>query len=474
MKILACTYAWWLAVGLVIGLRTVSPAQEDQHLRPYEQNPTYWQYRGQPLLLLGGSKDDNLFQRDSLAQHLDLLVSSGGNYIRNTMSSRDEGNLWPYHRLQSGLYDLDQWNPDYWQQFEELLALSHARQVMVQIEVWDRFDYSRDEWWVNPVNPKNNIQYTYQDIGFDTLYPNHPATDQQPFFHTIPGLPLYDPKLGPIRKLQERFAQKLLSHTLKYDHVLYCMNNETTTPVRWGNYWIEFIEQAAARKGKEVFATDMYDSFHHPASCDRCHDLIAEPARYKFMDISQINSRNFGQQHWDTLQYILALRDQYDLRPANHTKVYGGNNTRWGSGSNADGVERFMRNIIGGCASARHHRPPTGNGLNAKAQHSIAAARLLSKVVQLWQMKPAMTLLKEREPNEAYVTAAPGSQYAVYFPEGGEVQLDLRAASGSLSLQWISVATDERRSAQHVRGGQWIPLTAPEAGGWIATIKSTE
>ena len=47
-----------------------------------------------PVLLLGGSGDDDLFQwaadefGDRLPKHLDLLVSVGGNYVRNTMSSR--------------------------------------------------------------------------------------------------------------------------------------------------------------------------------------------------------------------------------------------------------------------------------------------------------------------------------------------------------------------------------------------------
>ena len=66
----------------------------------YEENPFYWSYQGLPLLLLGATDDDNLFQMDDLGQHLELLKSVGGNYIRCTMSSRDEGNIKPY--LQGG------------------------------------------------------------------------------------------------------------------------------------------------------------------------------------------------------------------------------------------------------------------------------------------------------------------------------------------------------------------------------------
>ncbi len=52
-------------------------------------HPPYWQFRGEPVLLLGGSVEDNLFQIPNLEEHLDLLAAAGGNYVRNTMSSRD-------------------------------------------------------------------------------------------------------------------------------------------------------------------------------------------------------------------------------------------------------------------------------------------------------------------------------------------------------------------------------------------------
>ena len=61
----------------------------------YAENPYYWEYSGKPVLLLGGSREDNLFNHpEGLEQHLDVLAACGGNYIRNTMSSRNPGNPW--------------------------------------------------------------------------------------------------------------------------------------------------------------------------------------------------------------------------------------------------------------------------------------------------------------------------------------------------------------------------------------------
>src|SRR3546814_16093353 len=82
-------------------------------IQAYSENPAYWQYKGKPVLLLGGTDDDNLFQRAQVAPHLDSLARIGGNYIRNTMSDSDPGNERAFLRLASGKYDLNQWNPEY-------------------------------------------------------------------------------------------------------------------------------------------------------------------------------------------------------------------------------------------------------------------------------------------------------------------------------------------------------------------------
>lgn len=439
-------------------------------LRPYGKNPAYWEYKGEPVLLLGGTDDDNLFQMEGLEAHLDELVACGGNYIRNTMSFRDSGNVMPYLQLHDGKYDLDAWGGDYWQRFANMLKWTHERDIIVQIEVWDRFDYSQEFWNNNPFNPKNNVNYELADSILDESYPRHPGGDFQPFFHSIPGMPDYKPELDIIRAYQEKMVDKMLSYSLNYGNVLYCMNNETTTPVEWGNYWIDYIREKAEQKGVEIYLTDMYDYFFRVRTCERCLELIAKPEYYTFMDVSQINSRNFGQDHWDTLQVILKLRDQYSIRPVNNTKIYGGGNFGFGTGTNQDGVERFCRNIVGGCASARHHRRPHGNGLNEKTQASIKATRKVEELIRLWEVGPRMDLLSDREPNEAYLAAKEGEKYLLYFTTGGSVTLDLKGHNGDFRLKWINIGTGEWGDEEIVKGGGTTEVATSNDDGWYAVI----
>lgn len=91
-------------------------------IQPSSGAPGYWRYKGEPVLLLGGSITDHLFQIPNLSEHLDQVKAVGGNYVRNTMSGREppqtsEGRLpyrceWPFGR-EGDRFDLEQWNGEY-------------------------------------------------------------------------------------------------------------------------------------------------------------------------------------------------------------------------------------------------------------------------------------------------------------------------------------------------------------------------
>ncbi len=437
-------------------------------IKPFTDNPKYWQYRGEPTLLLGGSNNDNLFQSADMKEQLDLLQSVGGNFIRNTMSSRDSGDVWPFYLQEDGEYDLDKWSVEYWDKFESLLKLADERDIIIQIEVWDRFDFSQNFWAKNPFNPAININYSEEECGMATEYPKHPSGDLQPFFHSINGMPKYSPALELVKKYQEKLVDKMLSYSLNYGNVLYCMNNETSTPPDWGLYWINYIRNKAGEK--QVFTTDMFDRFYMPNSCEKCKEAIQNTVDYLFLDASQNNSRNFNQAHWDTLQWIVNERNHYPIRPINCTKTYGGDNSSWGSGSNEDGVERFCRSVIGGCAAVRHHRPTSGNGLNEKAQATIKSLRKVESLVKMWDVEPQMELLSDREEDEAYVTAKEGEKYVVLFPRGGSVKIDLKKFDKEFFGKWISIKTGEWGKEFPVTGGTNFGITTPDSNGWFVVI----
>ncbi|GIW92130.1 MAG: hypothetical protein KatS3mg110_0171 [Pirellulaceae bacterium] len=464
-KAIACVAVAW-------GLGTLLHADEPP-LRPWPENPWYWSYHGQPVLLIGGSDDDNLFQwpEAELVAHLDRLAEAGGNVIRNTMSDRkDKGfEIYPFRRVENGKYDLESWNDEYWERFERLLRETARRRIFVQIEVWDRFDYTdhggRNSWQQHPYNPANNVNYTYEESGFAPTYPEHAGANKQPFFFTTPR----QRNNVVVLKYQQRFVNKLLDHALKYDHVLYCIDNETSGDEEWGRYWAEFIRQRAHRENRQVFITEMWDDWSLKA--DRHKRTFDHPELYGFVEVSQ-NNHNKGQTHWDNLMYVRKYISSQP-RPMNNTKIYGATGNKFGH-TDQDGIERFWRNLLAGCASARFHRPDSGLGLGDKAVACLRAARKVESLVPFWLLEPANELLVDREENEAYAAARPGQAYVVYFPSGGEVRLDPKTAAGRLVAQWINIDSGQLGPQATVEGGRLVRLSPPDKQNWVVVLRIDE
>lgn len=456
-----------LATALVC-LGQAARADDSPRIQPWSENPSYWQYKGKPVLLLGASDDDNLFQwpLEKLGPQLDAMVASGANYIRNTMSDRhDRGwELYPFEKLDTGKYDLDHWNAAYWKRFEKLLHLTAERGIIVQIEVWDRFDYSTKYWPPHPYNPKNNINYSSEESGLAIDYPQHPGANQQPFFFTTPG----QRNNRVLLSYQEKFVDKMLSCTLPYHHVLYCMDNETNAEEAWGRYWAGFIRGRAKAAGKSVCLTEMWDDWnlrgaHHQRTLDH-------PERYDFADVSQ-NNQMKGQVHWDNFQWVRQHIAKHP-RPLNTVKTYGADGFRFGDSD--EGIHRWWRHVIGGAASARFHRPAAGLGHSARSIAALRAARCLESLMPLWDINPANHLLGERAADEAYLAADPGTgRYALYFTRGGSVTVDLSGAgaAGGLQIRWISLATGKISSgAKEIGIGKAVTITAPDNKGSVAVI----
>ncbi len=425
-------------------------------------SPWHWQYKGRPVLLLGGSVEDNLFQIAGLKEHLDLLASVGGNYVRNTMSSRDEGNLWPFAQTGDGRYDLRRMNPEYWQRFENLLALARERDIIVQIEVWDRFDFARGPWRSNPFNPAKNRNYTEEESGLQPDYPNHPGSNENPFFRTVPAL---DDNRTVLR-YQQAFVDTMLSISLRYPNVLYCIDNETSASPLWGRYWAEHIRRKAREKGITVHVTEMWDAWEVSHPMHRA--TFDHPEEYSFVDVSQ-NNHQKGERHWEGLMWVRRYLSERP-RPINNVKVYGSDAA--GYGSDRDGLERFWRCIFAGAAAVRFHRPPAGQGLGEKAQASLRSARLLLNELPFTKCLPANQLLGERSENEAYCLAEPGKAYAVFFPGGGEVTLDISLLKRGGRVRWLDIAGSRWHTGEPFdAGARRVALRPPGDGLWVALVR---
>ena len=457
--------AWYLVIK--IGQKHLLPHQEKKSqfspLIPSSTHPQYWSKNGENIMLLGGSVEDNLFQIENVEAHLDLLKSVGGNYVRNTMSSRDEGNVWAFGKNETGLYNLNTWNQEYWNRFDRFLAACAERQIIVQIELWATFDFYREYWEVNPFNPKNNVNYTAERIQVPIEVKSHPTWTENNFFWSIPSQENNLALLG----YQQKYIDKLLSYTLNYDNILYCMDNETSVTAEWGKVWSLYIKKVAKENSKQIYTTEMWD----PWSLDHVvhRETFDHPEIYDFVDISQ-NNHNSGDVHWlNGINQINRLKSNNMLRPINNVKIYGNDDGRHQTTQNA--IESFVRNVLFGASSARFHRPTSGQGLNTTAQHVIKSMRSYVEQSNFFDASPANHLLSEREENEAFCRANEGTEYAVYFPKGGEVMLSPQTADEKVSIKWLDILASTWTDLSEVTiENNKVTIKTPGQGHWLALL----
>ncbi len=134
-------------------------------------------------------------------------------------------------------------------------------------------------------------------------------------------------------------------------------------------------------------------------------------------------------------------------------------------------MERFCRNIFGGLASARFHRPDSGLGLGQKAQANLRSMRMVLDRIQPFKCQPHNDLLADRESNEAYCFADPGTEYAVYFPDGGKVTLKVSPTEKPVTVRWLNVMESTWMEQKTLQTDGSVSLECPSKDYWVALVQ---
>ncbi|MHC4518243.1 MAG: hypothetical protein ACYTAS_06630, partial [Planctomycetota bacterium] len=399
-----------MLMGLTIALMwsSVAPAQiaVDGH---------YWKYDGQRVLLLGGwnhghnpfidhdtdnDKDNQgVSTPEQIKAAMDALAAAGGNGLRCVLDPGMAAGIQGFGFCAgSGTqYDLNTMTGPFWKRLGMFVAEAEKRDVIVQIEVWDRFDWIDGSWgaWpVSPWNPKNNINYTTASSGLATSYQSYRT---HPFLHGVPGHPKYESAPAPrkrkydlVRSYQDKFVDKLVAITAGHRNVLYCMNNETHADPAWGQYWMKFIEDSARARGRSVLTTDMFDDVFRAKDSRGYTYQLANRDKYDYVDASQANSRHADEAHWDAITWIVEAARKVNPPYLLHmTKIYGNDLaldgkpwSRFKPGDTNNGIEEWWRNLLAGVAGVRFHRPTAGIGLYPEAKNCISATRKVETKVK--------------------------------------------------------------------------------------------
>lgn len=501
-------YSYHYLISLVVCMCIWSSCTQRPFKKSNDMNPgirvdssLYWSYNGEKTLLLGAFNhghnpfvdgsvlDTNLVDdMDVIISQIQEMVNAGGNTIRCVLDpgSAAYAGIEAFERDNDGQYDLTLPAGPYWDRLTAFVAAAENRDVVVEVEIWDRFDWYGDNWFSSPFNPINNLNYSIKESGLNDAYPRHIIYRKHPMAKCIPGHPAYiaadvtrKAQFDVIRRYQEIFVKKVLSCTLPYQNVIYNMNNETSEHFSWGEYWIHFTREAAKQAGASIVCTNMVDdAFNVPGSKNINHQL-ANPEIYDYIDISQLNSRLQDEMHWKKIKWISdQARSKGFL--LHMTKLYGSDERPegpwegWKPGDTDNAIEEWWRSLLAGVAGVRFHRPTAGIGLCDKSKSCIMATRKVEEKVRFWEVAPRQELLSDRQEDEAYLAANPGKAYLLYFTQqgSGSVGLDLEGFQGrEFELTWVNINTGEWGPESIVSGGEIVPVNRPDnEAHWVAAL----
>jgi Family of unknown function (DUF6298) len=208
-------------------------AQATDAIRIHPDNPRYFLFRGKPLVLLTASEhygsvinrpfDFERYLDDAVAHKMTLtrtfLLFREQQSARNPSSPckpESPDYIAPFPRTGPGkaldgepIYDLDQWNPEYFDRLHRFLDAASRRGIVVELTIFSN-TYAETVWALNPFRSENNKQHVRK-----VEWPEY--------------LSLKDSDL--VRR-QSAYARKIIDETSEYDNVYYEICNEPGGGVR--------------------------------------------------------------------------------------------------------------------------------------------------------------------------------------------------------------------------------------------------
>ncbi|MDQ6708462.1 MAG: DUF6298 domain-containing protein, partial [Acidobacteriota bacterium] len=214
-----------VVILIVLSLTPRVPAADAIRIHP--DNPRYFLFRGKPLVLLTASEhygsvmnrpfDFEKYLDDAVAHKMTMTRTfllfrelQGARNPSSPCKPESPDYIAPFPRVGpekaldgEPIYDLDQWNPEYFDRLHRFLDAASQRGIAVELVIFSN-TYAEQIWALNPFRAENNKQ--------------HVGKVEWPEY-----LSLKDTEL--VRR-QSAYARKIIEETSAYDNVYYEICNE--------------------------------------------------------------------------------------------------------------------------------------------------------------------------------------------------------------------------------------------------------
>lgn len=456
-------------------------------LRFLKSNPRYFiDPAGRPVYLTGshhwfsfqdGGKSDPPPIFD-YSEYLNFMERHNHNFMRlwvkeqaRWFPSEDYSDFYisplPYKRTGPGIardgkpkFDLDRFNPEYFDRLRDRVVAAGARGIYVSIMLFNGWGVMPFEdmglpgnpWLGHPFHRDNNVNGIDGDVN---------GNDQGDEVHTLGS----DPRHKTLLKRQEAYVSKVIDTVNDLDNVLYEVGNEIVeASTEWQYHIIQYVKTYEAGKPKQHPIGMTFQGMQGGAAPHN-HSLWNSPADW----ISPGNREAPGD--------ALTMSYRHDPPVTNHAKVIITDTDHlWGVGGDRVWVwKSFMRGLN------PIYMDPYGKQDQPKAdeyaRRAMGDTLIFAGQVKLALMKPRPDLS-----STTYCLAEENHEYLVYVPPMSEASpetqpsrtITVELPARKFHMNWFNPETGERISGDLVtsRGGNMFPV--PYSGDAVLHLVSAE
>ncbi len=326
-------------------------------------------------------------------------------------------------------FDLEKFDPEYFKRLRSRVEAAAGRGIFVSIMLFEGWglQFVRDAFQSHPFHPANNISGVRGARDGD-------GDGRGLEIHT-----LADPA---VTRIQEAYVRKVIDTVNDLDNVLYEISNENhPASTKWQYGMIDFIHRLEKGKARQhpVGMTFQYKGGSNRVLFDSPADWISPNPEGGYRDDPPAA---------DGSKVIVTDTD--------HLWGIGGNGP-WVWKSMLRGMNPIFMDPYDGVVLGRRFDPKfepirTGMGHALRVAERIDLARMTPRGA--WA-------------SSGYCLASDGegpATYLVYLPKGGDADVDLSAAQGKISVEWIDPDDGRSTSGGTVAGGARRKFIAPFAG----------
>ena len=379
---------------------------------------------------------------------------------------------WVYSEA-TGQFDLDTWNPRYWQRVKDVVAAAQARDILVEFSLFPAYP-ADSGWWADP----------YMRVAWNKRFNTNGAFTTNARGHFFPEF--FDLSYAErshsgktLRDYQQALVDKAIAELAGFPNLWFEVANEFFEGVHplprgyqvypWQQYWATYISQRTPR----LVAVHVHDAAGGP-HVDAAGNLIG--VRY-FWNLPSV----------DILTFHL-----YETNPAKMAQllhgVQGKDKVLQCNESFTvldKGVDEVTREAWGWFLAGGYYSlyvessAEIGSAPWVQFAQRAKVLREIAESVPFWELSPVDqagneydALITQGPSGQNWqVLANPGATYIAYFwGPASAASVKIQLAGGHYAYSWYDPRNGSVLGRGSVSGGRTAEIPSPSTASWHATV----